>query len=45
MLKRYLVSKCGSMLKRYLWIAHHRRYHLVEKAPPADLEVEQIFEV
>ena len=33
------------MLKRYLWIAHHRRYHLVEKAPPADLEVEQIFEV
>jgi E3 ubiquitin-protein ligase KEG len=48
MLKRYLVSKLGSMLEKVpvdcSSQAHHRRY-LVEKATPADLEVEQIFEV
>jgi E3 ubiquitin-protein ligase KEG len=39
-----LFQSWAACWKRYLWIAHHRRY-LVETAPPADLEVEQIFEV
>uniref|UniRef100_A0A2K2B9N7 Uncharacterized protein n=1 Tax=Populus trichocarpa TaxID=3694 RepID=A0A2K2B9N7_POPTR len=45
MLKRYLVGK-GTCELHHIDVekAHHRRY-LVEKAPPADLEVEQIFEV